>query len=321
MEAHDADPVNFHPHLYFIMVYTEVSIDPSDISVQQMHAYLLSAVAPRPIAFASTVDLEGNVNLSPFSFFNVFSANPPILIFSPAKRVRNNTHKHTYENIKQVPEVVINVVNYPIVEKVSLASTEYEKGVNEFKKSGLMEVASVVVKPPRVGESPVSFECKVDQVIELGDEGGAGNLVICRVLRMHINKDYLKPDGSLDSQKLDLVARMGENWYCRASGAAMFEIPKPSEPRGMGIDELSPSIRNSNILTGNYIARLANMPQKPTAEEIQHAKQLMEVRELFLEFENRRDMIKDGLHHIAKGYIEAGKTHLAHAILMIVEEI
>jgi flavin reductase (DIM6/NTAB) family NADH-FMN oxidoreductase RutF len=303
------------------MVYTQVSFDPKDLSVQEIHGYLLSAIAPRPIAFASTVDLEGNVNLSPFSYFNVFSANPPILVFSPAKRAKDNTHKHTYHNVKQVPEVVINIVNYDMVEKVSLASTDYGTGVNEFKKAGLMEVPSEVVKPPRVGESPVSFECVVDRVIELGDEGGAGNLIICKIVRIHMNKAYMKADGTLDTRKLDLVARMGESYYCRANGDALFEIPKPVNKMAMGVDQLSPSIRNSNILTGNNIARLGGMETEPADDDIRHARQLMEVKELFLEYENQRDMIKEGLHKIAKSYIEIGKTHLAHAILKIVDHI
>lgn len=303
------------------MVYTEVSIDPENLSVQEMHSYLLSAVAPRPIAFASTIDSAGHVNLSPFSYFNVFSANPPILVFSPARRGRDGSSKHTYDNVKQVPEVVINTVNFNMVEKMNLASAEFDHGVNEFKKSGFMEVASDIVKPPRVGESPVSFECVVQQVVELGEGGGAGNLVVAKVVRIHINKDYMNEEGKLDTRKLDMVARMGENWYCRASGEALFELPKPPTKNVIGVDQLSPSIRNSNILTPNHIGRLAMMDKKPSEEEIARARQLMEVRELFLEYENERDMIKEGLHKIAVEYLNHNKTHLAYSILKIVDHI
>ncbi len=298
-----------------------LSIDPSTLSTQQVHGYLLSGVGPRPIAFASTVDANGNVNLSPFSYFNVFSANPPILIFAPAKRGRDGSNKHTYENIKAVPEVVINMVNYAMVEKMSLASTEYEQGVNEFVKAGFKERASETVKPPRVLESPVSFECTVDQVIELGEEGGAGNLVISRIQRIHIDSDYLKDDQTLDTEKLDYVGRLGENWYVRAHGEALFEIPKPLKTKGIGVDQLSPSIRNSNILTANNLGRLGNLEKQPSSDEITQARQITRVKELFLEFEGQRDLIKDGLHRIGKKYIEKGKSEKAHAVLRIVDEI
>jgi flavin reductase (DIM6/NTAB) family NADH-FMN oxidoreductase RutF len=298
-----------------------ISLDPTELATPKLHSYLLSAVAPRPIALASTIDANGNVNLSPFSYFNVFSANPPILIFSPARRATNNTTKHTYENIKEVPEVVINTVNFGIVEQTSLASTEYPEGVNEFKKAGFTEVPSLVVKPPRVAESPVSFECVVNQVIELGSEGGAGNLIICEVKKLHIQTKYLKDDLSLDTQKLDMVARMGENWYTRASKESIFEIPKPLMSKGIGVDQLSQSIRNSNILSANNLGRLGNLDRVPTLEEVQEAKSWQEIRELFLEFETRRDMIKDGIHHLGKKYIEEGETYRALTALMVVDII
>lgn len=298
-----------------------LSIDPSSLTTQQVHGYLLSGVGPRPIAFASTVDIDGNVNLSPFSYFNVFSANPPILIFAPAKRGRDGTNKHTYDNVKEVPEVVINMVNFAMVEKMSLASTEYEQGVNEFIKAGFRESPSETVRPPRVFESPVSFECVVDQVIELGEEGGAGNLIISRIQRIHIDSDYMKDDQTLDTEKLDYVGRLGENWYVRAHGKALFEIPKPVRTTGIGVDQLSPSIRNSNILTANNLGRLGNLEQQPTEGEINEARHILKVRELFLEFEGQRDLIKDGLHRIGKKYIEKGKAHEGHAILRIVDEI
>lgn len=240
-----------------------MTIDPKEIPVGKMHSYLLGAVAPRPIAFASTIDIEGNVNLSPFSFFNCFGANPPILIFSPARRGRDNTTKHSYENVLDVPEVVINIVNYAIVQQMSLASTEYPKGVNEFVKAGLTQVASSVVKPPRVGEAPVAFECKVLQVIPTGTEGAAGNLVICEVVRMHIKDEILDSEGRIDPFKIDAVARMGGDWYCRANGESLFKVPKPLEKIGIGIDQLPAVLRNSKVLTGNDLGMLANVEKLP----------------------------------------------------------
>ncbi|WP_298488044.1 flavin reductase family protein [uncultured Maribacter sp.] len=245
-----------------------VSINPKEVETAKLHGLLLSAVAPRPIAFASTVDINGNVNLSPFSFFNVFSANPPILIFSPARRVRDNTTKHTLENAIATKEVTINIVNFPIVEQMSLSSTEYDKGVNEFSKSGLTQVPSIKVKPPRVKESPVSFECIVENIMPLGEEGGAGNLIIAKVVMVHVDDTYTNKDGKLDTTKLDLVARMGESWYCRASKDALFEIPKPIFTKGIGVDKLPKHILESEILTGNNLGRLGNSEKLPTQEEI-----------------------------------------------------
>jgi flavin reductase (DIM6/NTAB) family NADH-FMN oxidoreductase RutF len=245
-----------------------VTINPQEIPVSKMHSYLLSAVVPRPIALASTIDQSGNVNLSPFSFFNVFSANPPILIFSPARRGRDNTTKHTYENVKEVPEVVIHIVTHSMVEQTSLASCEYPKGVNEFLKSGFTEVPSLVVRPPRVAESPVAFECKVNQVIELGSGGAAGNLVICEVLRMHIREAVLDPDGRINPFKMDAVARMGADYYTRAQEPNIFTVPKPNEKLGMGVDQLPERIRKSRILTGNDLGKLANVERIPVKEEI-----------------------------------------------------
>jgi flavin reductase (DIM6/NTAB) family NADH-FMN oxidoreductase RutF len=238
------------------------TIDPKAVSTAALHGYMLGAVTPRPIAFASTIDSAGNVNLSPFSFFNVFSANPPIMIFSPARRGRDNTTKHTYENVLQVKEVVINIVNYDIVQQMSLSSTEYGKGVNEFEKAGLTPLASQTIKPPRVAESPVQFECRVNEVISLGTEGGAGNLVICEVLKMHINEAVLDPDGKIDPVKLDAVSRMGGNWYGRAK-QGMFEVPKPLSRLGIGFDQLPEAIRTSKLLTGNDLAKLANVEVLP----------------------------------------------------------
>lgn len=239
-----------------------LTIDPKEVSIPEFHGYLLGAVTPRPIAFASTVDLQGQINLSPFSFFNCFGVNPPLLIFSPARKGRDNTTKHTYENVLVVPEVVINIVNYSMVNQSSLASAEYPKGVNEFRKAGFTEVPSIKVKPPRVGEAPVAMECKVLQVIQTGSTGGAGNLVICQVLLMHIQQEILDEQGKIDPFKLDAVARLGRDWYCRVQGDAIFKVPRPDKT-GVGFDQLPASIRHSKILTGNELALLASVEQIP----------------------------------------------------------
>ncbi len=260
-----------------------LTINPKEVPFSKMHGYLLGAVTPRPIAFASTVDKAGNVNLSPFSFFNCFGANPPILIFSPARRGRDNTTKHTYENVREVGEVVINVVNYNMVQQASLASTEYPKGINEFVKAGFTEVKSTMVRPPRVGESPIAMECKVLQVIQTGDQGAAGNLVICEVLLMHIKEEVLDEQGRIDPWKLDAVARLGQDYYCRVQGDMIFHVPKPLEKIGIGIDQLPKEIRESKILTGNDLAMLANVERIPAngnvfkSDEVSHhvAKELL----------------------------------------------
>lgn len=233
-------------------------IKPSEIKTAQFHAYLLGAIAPRPICFASTIDNAGNMNLSPFSFFNVFGSKPPIAIFSPARRVRDNTIKHTLENIYETKEVVINVVNYAMVQQMSLSSCEFPKGVNEFEKAGFTPVASEVIRPFRVKESPAQLECKVLEVKETGTEGGAGNLIICEVVMMHINDDVLNDNQQIDPHKIDLVARMGGDYYCRASGNAVFEVAKPNMQLGMGFDALPQNIKNSKVLTGNHLGQLAN---------------------------------------------------------------
>ena len=245
-----------------------ISIDPKAVGTPELHSYLLGSVGPRPIAFASTIDKSGRPNLSPFSFFNVFSANPPVMIFSPARRVRNNTTKHTLENVLETKEVVINIVNYDMVQQMSLASTEYQKGENEFKKAGLTMLKSEVVKPFRVAESPVQFECKVKKVEALGKEGGAGNLIFAEVLMIHINAAVLDKDGKIDQSKIDQVARMGGNWYTRAN-AGMFEVPKPLSTLGIGVDKIPDSIRFSRILTGNDLGMLGNIESIPGAEEVE----------------------------------------------------
>ncbi len=244
-----------------------MTIIPGDIKTAQFHQLLLGAIAPRPICFASTIDEHGNPNLSPFSFFNVFGSKPPILIFSPARRVRDNTIKHTLENALATKEVVINVVNYAIVQQMSLSSCEYPKGVNEFVKAGLTPIASEVVKPFRVKESPAQFECKVLEVKATGEEGGAGNLIICEVLRMHIHDDVLNEQGQIDPHKIDLVARMGGDHYCRASGNAVFDVAKPNMQLGIGIDALPEVIKHSHILSGNHLGQLANVSSIPAIDE------------------------------------------------------
>lgn len=243
------------------------SIEPKDISPLQLQSYLQSAVAPRPIAFASTLSKSGKPNLSPFSFFNVFSSNPPILIFSPARRVRDNTIKHTLINAEATKEVVINVVNYSIVQQASLSSTEYAEGVDEFLKSGLTAIPSDIVKPYRVKESPVQFECKVNQIIPLGNEGGAGNLVICEVLKIHIHENVLDDKGMIDQHKIDLVSRLGNNWYSR-SNQGLFEVPKPLSSLGIGVDAIPNDIKESPVFDGNDLGKLGNIEALPSNEEV-----------------------------------------------------
>lgn len=246
-----------------------ISILPNEVATAKLHGYLLGAIGPRPIAFASTIDSDGKPNLSPFSFFNVFSANPPILIFSPARRVRDNTTKHTLHNVLETKEVVINVVDFSIVQQMSLASTEYPDGENEFLKAGLTMLASDLVKPFRVAEAPVQFECRVTKVEALGNEGGAGNLVFCEVLKIHVSKAILDENGSIDQHKIDLVARMGGNWYSRAN-LGLFEVTKPLSTLGIGIDALPDHIKLSPILTGNDLGMLANIEKIPSLEEIKN---------------------------------------------------
>ena len=244
-----------------------LSINPHDLSSAQLQAYLQSAVAPRPIAFASTMNSKGQPNLSPFSFFNVFSANPPILIFSPARRVRDNSIKHTLLNVQDLHEVVINVVDYAMVQQMSLSSSEYAEGVNEFVKAGLTPIPSMLVMPYRVKEAPVQFECKVNEIIALGNQGGAGNLVICEVLKIHISEAIIDEKGAIIQEKLDLVARLGGNWYSRAN-VGLFEVPKPLTTLGIGVDAIPDFIKNSGLFSGNDLGLLANVAALPSPEEV-----------------------------------------------------
>lgn len=239
------------------------TIIPSEVSAPELQMIMQTAIAPRPIALASTLDQEGNINLSPFSFFNMFSTVPPVIIFSPARRVRDNTTKHTLQNILEVPEVVIGTVNYPIVQQISLASTEYDKEENEFIKSGLTMKDADLIKPKLIAECPVNFECKVQEVKPLGTEGGAGNLIICEVVKIHIREEYLNEHGLLDQKKLDVVARLGANWYSRNNEVNLFEVPKPLVTKGIGFDQLPDAIKLSTIFTGNDLGMLANVEELP----------------------------------------------------------
>lgn len=292
-----------------------VSIDPKNLTVQKLHQYLLGAIGPRPIAFASTVDAEGKPNLAPFSFFNVFSANPPILIFSPARSGRTNTTKDTYNNVKVVPEVVINVVNYDIVHQMSLASSPYAPGVNEFEKAGFTALKSDSVKPFRVAESPVQFECKVNEVIELGTEGGAGNLIICEVLKIHIHDEVLDSNGMIDQQKIDLVARMGGDWYSRANAESMFEITKPISTCGIGFDALPVDIKSSKVLSGNNLGHLAGIEKIPDETNVNEYK-LLELSDLFVSLEDNPLALEQELHKRAQSLLDENKLEEAWLTLL-----
>ncbi len=293
-----------------------LEINPKDLSTKDLHVYLLSSVGPRPIALVSTIDNEGRPNLSPFSFFNVFSANPPIAIFSPARRVRNNTTKHTLQNAASTKEVVINVVSYPLVEQTSLSSTEYKEGVNEFIKSGLTPVESIQVKPYRVKESPVQMECIVKDIISLGEEGGAGNLVVCEIVKMHISENILNEHHQIDPNKIDLVGRMGANWYCRASNTSLFEIQKPNSKIGIGYDQLPQHIRNSHILSGNDLAKLANVESLPSMEDVEKFKEnkyLVKILKSSLD----EDQTRENLHYHCKKLLQENKVLDAWSTLLI----
>jgi flavin reductase (DIM6/NTAB) family NADH-FMN oxidoreductase RutF len=279
------------------------SINPKEIEIPKLHRYLLGSIGPRPIAFASTIDSTGNINLAPFSFFNVFSANPPIMIFSPARSGRTNESKDTYNNVKEVPEVVINVVTHEMVHQMSLASSPYDSDVSEFEKAGFTSLASDMITPPRVKESPVQFECKVNEVIELGDQGGAGNLIICEVLRIHVKESLLDQNEMIDQHKIDLVSRMGGNWYCRADKNSMFEIQKPITTCGIGFDALPTDIRNSSILSGNDLGQLAGIEQLPNETDVNEYK-LLELSELFLSLEEDAVQLEIEIHKRAQDLLK-----------------
>ena len=292
------------------------TIQPKDLSTPELQALLQGAVAPRPIAFVSSINGAGAVNLSPFSFFNLFSANPPILVFSPSRRVRDKSTKHTLENVLEVPEVVIHVVGHSLVEQMSLASTEYGKGVNEFVKAGLTEVPSNLVSPHRVKEAPLAFECRVNQVISLGEEGGAGNLVICEVLQIHLDERILDASGAIAPLKLDPVARLGGNWYTKITPESLFQIPKPLTTLGIGVDQIPEEIRLSSVLTGNNLGRLGNVEQLPDSEEVAAFGKTPEVLELKKRFQRDPESWIDHLHRWAQQELESGEVELAWKILL-----
>jgi flavin reductase (DIM6/NTAB) family NADH-FMN oxidoreductase RutF len=282
-----------------------LSINPKELTVQVVQKYLQNAIAPRPICFASTISKSGEVNLAPFSFFNIFSSNPPIAVFSPAYSGRTGAPKDTLLNVLEVPECVINVVNYNMVYQMSLASSPFAKGINEFEKAGFTQAPSDLIQPPRVKESPVQFECKVIEVKELGKQGGAGNLIICEIIKIHIDESVLKADNQIDTHKIDLVARMGDNWYCRASGAALFEVEKPITSIGIGYDAIPVNIKNSSILTGNNLGLLGSVEQLPTPEEIAAFKKSIP------KFNSDKEQ-----HLFAQSFLELNKVKEAWMVLL-----
>ena len=292
-----------------------LTIDPKELPVPKLHHYLLGAVGPRPIAFASTIDADGNDNLAPFSFFNVFSANPPIMVFSPARSGRTNETKDTYENVKAVPEVVINIVNYAIVEQMSLASSPYASGVSEFEKAGFTALDSETIRPKRVAESPVQFECKVIEVKELGDQGGAGNLVICEVTKIHVDESILDENQMIDQKKIDLVSRMGGNWYCRADENSMFEITKPITTIGIGFDQIPDDIKSSTVLTGNDLGKLAGIEELPNETDVNEHK-LLELSDLFVSLEDEPARLEMELHQKAQELLKENKLNEAWMTLL-----
>lgn len=293
----------------------------SDLSPAELQEYLQYAIAPRPICLASTIDNEGNVNLSPFSFFNMFSISPPICVFSPSRRVRDNTTKHTLENIKQVPECVINLVNYDIVQQTSLSSSEYPRGTNEFVKSGLTPMASELIKPPRVAESPVQLECFVNQIIGLGNTAGSGNMVIAEIKIMHINPSILDEGKKIDQEKIDLVARLGGDWYCRVTKENLFKVAKPNKKIGIGVDSLPQSIRDSSILTGNDLGQLANIDELPHETSInQYARQMTDLQNLLISTRNNSKLRRESLHLLAKSLLLSGKVSEAWMVLLADDE-
>jgi flavin reductase (DIM6/NTAB) family NADH-FMN oxidoreductase RutF len=292
-----------------------LTFNPQEISVQRLHQLLLGSIGPRPIAFASTMNLAGQANLAPFSFFNVFSANPPILIFSPARSGRTNETKDTYKNVKELPEVVINIVNFDIVHQMSLASSPYSPGISEFEKAGLTPIPSETIQPFRVAEAPVQFECRVNEVKELGHEGGAGNLIICEVLRMHVREDLIDEKGLIDQHKIDLVSRMGGDWYVRANEQSMFEIKKPITTCGIGFDSLPIDIRNSRVLSGNDLGQLAGIEELPNETDVNEYK-LIELSELFVSLENDAIELEAQLHQKAKALLSENKLEEAWLTLL-----
>ena len=294
-----------------------LSLNTQDLTPIQLQNYLQYAIAPRPICFASTIDAEGNINLSPFSFFNMFSTNPPICVFSPSRRVRDNTTKHTLENVLEVKECVINIVNYDMVQQMSLASTEYAKGVNEFEKAGFTMLKSDLVQPPRVAEAPVQFECVVNEVIPLGNSHGAGNLILAEIKRIHISEAILDAEGKIDQHKIDLVARLGGDWYCRVTSDNLFKVAKPLAKLGIGVDRLPQAVRYSKVLTGNDLGMLGNVEVLPGDEEIDLISTNPEVKEVLDATIGDATNRERELHELAKKFLNNGEVELALKIVLL----
>lgn len=294
-----------------------LSINPADLKTAELQNYLQYAIAPRPICFVSTIDKEGNINLSPFSFFNLFSTNPPVCVFSPARRVRDNTTKHSLENVLEVPECVINIVNFDMVQQTSLASAEYPKGTNEFIKAGFTQLASELVKPPRVAESPVQMECTIRQVISLGENAGAGNLILAEIKLIHINEDILDGTGKIDQAKIDLVARLGGDWYCRVTEENLFRVEKPVSTLGIGVDSLPSSIKKSDILSGNNLGQLGNVENLPSEVEIEDFKSDPEIKQILDATIVDRGNRERELHQYARRLLESGNVRDAWKALLV----
>lgn len=294
-----------------------LTLNTSDLTPVQLQNYLQYAIAPRPICFASTIDAEGNINLSPFSFFNMFSTNPPICVFSPSRRVRDNTTKHTLENVLEVKECVINIVNYDMVQQMSLASTEYVKGVNEFEKAGFTMLKSDLVQPPRVAEAPVQFECIVNEVIALGDGHGAGNLILAEIKRIHINEAILDAEGKIDQQKIDLVARLGGDWYCRVTADNLFKVAKPLAKLGIGVDSLPHAVRYSKVLTGNDLGMLGNVEVLPSDEAVDLISNHAEVKEVLDATIGDATNRERELHELAKKFLNNGEVEFALKVVLL----
>jgi flavin reductase (DIM6/NTAB) family NADH-FMN oxidoreductase RutF len=294
-----------------------LTIKVADLTPMELQNYLQYAIAPRPIALASTIDKAGNVNLSPFSFFNMFSTNPPVCIFSPARRVRDNTTKHSLENLKEVPECVINIVNYQMVQQTSLSSVEYAQGINEFTKAGFTELPSQLVKPPRVAQSPVQLECVVNDIISLGDGPGAGNLIIAKIKLMHINEAVLGADGKIDQTKMDHVARLGGDWYCRITPDNLFMVEKPNRHIGIGVDALPYNVRNSTVLTGNDLGQLGNLtilPDDTMVDEFAQTTEIKEILDATIGDSHTREL---QLHLKAKTLLAEGRVEDALKVMML----
>ena len=292
-----------------------LSIDLIEMGIPKAHHYLLSAVGPRPICFASTLDKKGNPNLAPFSFFNVFSSNPPIAVFSPSRSGRTGKHKDTFNNIQEINEVVINLVDFKMVEQMSLASSPYEPKVNEFIKSGFTPIESELIKPFRVKEAPIQMECKVIEVKKLGDNNGAGNLIICKILKMHISEDILDNNQMIDQEKIDLVARMGGDWYCRTDKRSMFKITKPITSKGIGFDQIPDEILNSKILSGNDLGKLGGIEILPDETEVNDFK-LVELSELFISLEDDANALEIALHKKAQEFLAKNELEAAWKTLL-----